>query len=1012
VKPEQHVFFPPFHLDLVNEQLWRGTELLPLRPKVFAVLRCLVAHAGQLVTREELRQTVWPDTVGTEGLPKESIHELRDILGDEVKAPCFIETMGRRGYRFVAVVTRVGAGVQSPERSGGVQDQEKIRGSGLGADAPQLSSLKLKTSNLVGREAELVQLEQWLEKARQGERQVVFVTGEPGIGKTSVVDAFSACLADFPKVWIARGQCIEHYGEGEAYLPVLEALGRLSRQAGVERFVEFLGRYAPTWLAQMPRLIGEAEFEALQRRVQGATQQRMLREIVEAVEICTTGEAGYEAPLLVLVLEDLQWSDYSTLDLISSFARRREPARLMLIGTYRPAEGLADGHPLRAVTQELRGHGQCQELTLSLLSEAAVGEYVEKRFPASPLPSRLPQVLSQLTGGNPLFLVTVVDDLIDRGSLVHNAGSWMLQGGLQEVTTSVPENIRQLIGRQIERLSAKEQHIVEAASVAGLEFSAAVVAAAAEVDVVAVEACCEALVRRKHFLQSVGYSDWPDGTRAARYRFCHALYQYLWHERVPVNQRQQLHQRIGERQEIAYGQRAGEIAAELAIHFEQGRDYERAVLYLRQAATTAIQRHAYHEAITHLTRGLDLLKTLPATLEHTQNALSMYISLGTVSIATKGFTAPEVEYSYAQAREICDQFRGTPEVIPVLWGLQAFHHVRAKLQTARQLSEQCLRLAHALEDPSPRALAHFLLGTVLHSLGNLVEAHEHLTQSMALYDARPGSAQTIPGPVDPRKICQSYVAWTLWLLGYPDQAQNRNQVALSLTPEQSHVNTLAQTLHFGAILERWCGKWQAARAGAKEVITFAVEQELPNWLALGNYAWGYALVGQGQLQEGIPYMRQGSDAYKAIGAALGLSGLLGTLAEAYGSAGQSEEGLRVVDEAFAVAQKNEELTYEAELCRTKGELILRQSKAKGRRLRLEEEAEEYLERACTIARRQSAKSFELRAAISLSRLWQRRGKTAQARQLLGEVYGWFTEGFTTVDLQTAATLLAELSEHH
>jgi len=357
------------------------------------VLRYLIEHPGRLVTRDELRQAVWPDTYGSERAPKQCIRELRDVLGDDVAAPRFIETIARRGYRFI--------GQLSSQLSVASYQQAD-----WGTRSPAASLRpQLPIPTLVGREAELTQLHNALAQALGGERQVVFVTGEPGIGKTTVVDAFIAGLTARPGLWIGQGQCVEHYGAGEPYQPMLGALGRLGhREAGGERLIELLGRYAPTWLAQMPALVGEAELEALQRKVQGATQERMLREMAEALEVLTAER------LLVLWLEDLQWSDAATLDLLAAVAQRREPARLLLIGTYRPVEVIVHSHPLKRIKQELHQHRQCQELPLTGLSEGAVAEYLATRFAASPFPPALVRLIHQRTEGNPFFLVTLVDE--------------------------------------------------------------------------------------------------------------------------------------------------------------------------------------------------------------------------------------------------------------------------------------------------------------------------------------------------------------------------------------------------------------------------------------------------------------------------------------------------------------------------------------------------------------------------------------------------------------------------
>jgi predicted ATPase len=442
-------------------------------------------------------------------------------------------------------------------------------------------------------------------------------------------------------------------------LPVLEALGRLCRQPGQERLSGLLRQYAPTWLGQFPWLLNPAEREALQREVLGTTRERMLREMVEALEAITA-----ETPL-VLVLEDLHWSDRATLDLLASLAQRREAARLLLIGTYWLVEVIVRQHPLRGLKQELQLHGHCTELPLEGLTEADIAAYLAVRFPGSVLSPELAWVLLQRTEGNPLFIVTVVEYLVTQGVLVQGKGGWELTEGVETVERGVPESLRQMIERHIAQLSPEDQRVLEVASIVGIEFSAAAVAAGLTAEAQVEERCTE-LARRQYFLASRGRSEWPDGTVTARYSFLHALYPAVWHERLTEERRIQLHRRIGARLEVGYGTQAGEIAVELAVHFEAGREYRRAAQYLEQAAKRALGRCAYHEAIRHLTRGLALLKTLPDTPERAQQDLDLQIALGPALMATKGQAAPEVEQTYARARALCQQVGDTPQRFPTL----------------------------------------------------------------------------------------------------------------------------------------------------------------------------------------------------------------------------------------------------------------------------------------------------------------------------------------------------------
>jgi DNA-binding winged helix-turn-helix (wHTH) protein len=349
-----YLVFSSFQLDPVKKRLWQGKKEVKLRPMAVAVLQALIEHAGKVIPKEDLLKQVWAGTYVTKTALKVCIREIRQALRDEVTAPRYIETVGQEGYRFVG---HMDAG--KPNRTS--------------------ASIQAEVEPVVGREQDMARLQQWLAEAKRGVRQCVFLTGEAGVGKTTLVDLFLARLRPDGCTRVGYGQCVEQYGEGEAYLSVLEAVGRLCREPGSAQLIALVRRYAPTWLVQMPSLLEEAELASLQQNVHGMTRQRMLREIAEAIEALTAEH------LLVLVLHDLQWSDYSTLELISYLAQRRERARLMIVGTYRPTD-IAPGHPLKGIHQELQAHRQCKELLVNLLTESEVATYLVKRFPSHPAP--------------------------------------------------------------------------------------------------------------------------------------------------------------------------------------------------------------------------------------------------------------------------------------------------------------------------------------------------------------------------------------------------------------------------------------------------------------------------------------------------------------------------------------------------------------------------------------------------------------------------------------------------
>jgi len=563
--------FDPFRLDTGECILLRNGRQVPLMPKTFELLQALVERSGYIVRKEELMQRVWPDAFVEEVNLFKNISDLRKILSDGDSARQYIETIPKRGYRFIARVRQSWEELGAPERA-------RVTFASIESDSRGGAALQGK---LVGRERELDRLRSCLNVSLRGERQIVFVTGEPGIGKTTLVRAFLQAAAADRRILIAHGQCLEHYDAGEAYLPVLEALNRLCREPGRERLIALLAQLAPAWLTQMPSLVGAGERRALRRGILSATRERMLREMTETIKMLTADTT------LVFVIEDLHWSDYSTLDLVSALAQTCEPSHFLLVGTWRPVEVNLSGHPLKAVKQELQMRRCCQELTLGFLTEAEVGEYLAARFPQHSFPDGLARVLHRRTGANPLFMVNLADYLSAQGAIAEEAGRWRLKVELTEVESSVPPCVRQMIERRIDRLSGDEQRILETASVAGEEFSAAAVAGALDVDMARIEEQCERLVRSDCFLRSAGISHWPDGTVASGYSFIHPLYHDVFYERVTAARRSQLHRRVGACMESAYGPRASEIAAELAMHFEQGRDYRRAAQYLRQTTENA-----------------------------------------------------------------------------------------------------------------------------------------------------------------------------------------------------------------------------------------------------------------------------------------------------------------------------------------------------------------------------------------------------------------------------------------
>jgi predicted ATPase len=683
----------------------------------------------------------------------------------------------------------------------------------------------------------------------------------------------------------------------------------------------------------------------------------------------------------------------------------------MILGTYRPTEVFTREHPLNGIKRELQLHGLCEELALDFLSESAVAKYLEQRFKVevtshSPF-HRLARVIHQRTDGSPLFMVNVVNDLIARGMVTQTRGGWELLRKGEESTFGTPVNLHQWIEQQLGQVGAEARTVLATASVVGSDFSAAAVAAGTDQSVEAVEEQCEALVRREQFLCSQGAIEWPDGTVTARYGFVHALYQEVLYEQLSTSRRIRLHRRIGERLEQGYGEQARELAAELAVHFERGRTPHKAVWYQQQAGQRALQRSANHEAIAHLTQGLALLKLLPATAERLQQELVLQTMLGSVLIAAKGYAVPETGVAYAQARKLCEQLEETTQLFPVLAGLWGFHVSRPEHKTAYELGEQLLHLAESRQDPAWLVEAHWTLGLSLFCRGELSAARTQLEQSIAVAAAHEQSTPAFLYGHDPVMSSLCFVANTLWRLGYPEQALRKSQAGVARAREVAHPYSQAYALGTAAECHWLRREEPAATAQAEAVMRLSEEHGIPLFSSMGTVLRGRVRVEQGEAKAGIEQMRQGLVAYEATGAGMMQPYFLALLAEGCGKAGHVEEGLTVVAEALAMVDKTEERWCEAELYRLKGELTL-QLKVESPQSKVEE-AEECFLKAIEVARKQQAKSLELRAVMSLSWLWRMQGKKEEAHRMLAEIYGWFTEGFDTKDLQEAKALLEELS---
>ncbi len=774
--------------------------------------------------------------------------------------------------------------------------------------------------------------------------------------------------------------------------------------------VEVLRQEAPAWLAQMPSLVPQSEREGLRSQVAATTRERMMREMAEAIETLTSDSS------MLLVLEDLHWSDYSTLDLVAYLARRQDSARLMVIGTYRPVDVIVGDHPLKGVKRELQAHGLCHELPLEYLDEDAVTQYLQARFPRHQFPSRLQQAILGRTEGNPLFMVSLVQYLIDQNMVVEENGISKLCVDLSDIEQEVPANLRQFIEKQIERVSPDERIVLEAASVAGAECSSVAIAAGLDMSVEWVDQQCEQLARQHRFLSPAWLVELPDGTVTPRRRFIHILYRDVPYRLMPPIRRSQIHRRIAECEVVIYGDRSSEIAAELAMHFEQGRDWSRASQYLIQAARNAMQKSAHHEAAELARRGLSALKPLPKSAERDHQEITLRMTLSVSLMAVKGFASPEVEAVHAEGKELFKLGDPSPQLFNVRYLLGLFYIIGGRIRAALEISNQLLQLAEGLQDPTLAMEAHRAMGSSLLELGRCSEAVEHFDRVSQLYTANRHLPYTLTIGHDCKVLCECCAGRALWALGFPDAGLERMRGGVALARGLSHPQSLVAAAHCAAELHGLRGEPLLAQERAREVLRLAEEYGLELWVAFGKIDLGWADAELGNIQQGIEEMQQGVAAYEATGGKLWSPYSRSLLANALAKAGRIEEGLGVISEALTMAELNSEAFAMPELHRIKGELILKQHD----RSRLDDlptknrngvsatlEAQACFAEAITVAKQQQTRSWELRACISMDRLDTQQGKPDHTR--LAESYSSFTEGHETADLKQAKMMLEPIS---
>jgi len=577
--------FPPFRLDTVNQCVWRDDKTrIALKPKPFAVLRYLVSHADRLVTYEELLDALWPKTYVQPEVLRQYVLEIRRALDDRSEQPRFVHTFPKRGYQFIAPVF-----------------------DDLAVTGPATATA---TARVVGRDPAFDALQGHLKAAEDGQRQVVFVSGEAGIGKTTLVDEFVRSTLSATGVRSARGQSVEGFGGKEAYYPIFDALGELMRGVAGAPTTEIFKVHAPTWMVQFPSLLRGEERAALQAEIVGATRERMVREFCEGLEFLT------RATPLVLVLEDLHWADHSTLDVISALARRRYPSRLLIIVTFRPADVILAASPLKTLRQDLVVHGLGHDLLLERLTTEDVAEYVTLAYPKSDLPRPFAELIHRHSDGNPLFVRALLDHLVQVGVLSHRTSRWSLTVPIEQIEPGVPDTLQRMLETQLERLTTDERQLLSAASVVGQNFTAWSVSALLSLSAVDAETRCTSLADRQQFLVSLGPHTLPNGGVTAEFGFRHALYRDALYRHIGATERVLLHSRFAHALEDLTSPVDAALAAQLATHHERGGEPASAVRMWLLAAQHETERFAHRESIDILEHARTLISQVSGPEAH------------------------------------------------------------------------------------------------------------------------------------------------------------------------------------------------------------------------------------------------------------------------------------------------------------------------------------------------------------------------------------------------------------
>jgi DNA-binding SARP family transcriptional activator/predicted ATPase len=831
-----------------------------------------------------------------------------------------------------------------------------------------LSSLEMP---LVGRDHALARLEQGMMGADQGRGCITLIAGEAGIGKSRLLQAFATAWQDRALVLAGAAQPGEQM---LPYQPLAQALRRGISLAGPHLPVE------PVWLAEAAVVLPELHtfYPNLPLPVQTHANQARTQ-LFEALTQLTLALAAGAQPLL-LCLDDLHWTDSATLDWLAYLGARLHSHRLLVVGTYRQEEPDA----VAGLRRALRRAGVLVEVELAGLDDDAVHQLLRNADHSLVNGHALARHLQRATAGNTFFLLETLRAFLETNRKLDEL--------FRMESLPAPKNVSEIITARLSRLSTMARQLLEAGAVLGLIFSFPLVQqTAGRTELEAIDGLDELVGR--HLLREAA-----DG-----YQFHHELIRQVVYQNLSRWRRQLLHRRSAETLAVLYRADLDAVSGQMAAHFEQARLPASALPFYRQAAQVALQRFAHQEAVALLGKGIDLLQALPETPERHRQEIELQIMLGSALIATRGFAAVEMKQAYERAWTLAQGTPHTHELFHALWGLWSFYNTQGQIHTALEVGRQLWELADAGHDADQMLGACRALGSTLFHAGQLQLAQTYQVRGIAFYEPQQHHrSHILHYGADSAVVCLSSLTLTLWMLGYPDQALTCCDQVLALAEELAHPFSQAFALDYMAWFHHFRRDAMHTHACTEAVIALCEQHGFKQLRAMGTVLNGWAVADQGQLGAGIEQIEQGLRDWRSTGSVVGSVCWHYMLAEAYGKRGQPEKGLHVLAEALAEIEQRGERRGEPELHRLRGELLWQQGTPGA-------EVEACFQQALATARSQQAKTFELRAAVSLAHLWQQQDLGVQARELLAPIIGWFTEGFDTLDLQEARALLEGLA---